>query len=87
VTDPSGVDYSSFFFSRDGVQSDFCGQGPLVLTSGNAFNGTWTFDCVAPANVISGDYEITPFAQDVLGNYTNMNGGRSDATRANFTVT
>lgn len=31
VTDPSGVGSVSFSFKRDGVQTNFCGQGPLLL--------------------------------------------------------
>jgi hypothetical protein len=54
------------------VQRDFCGAPfTLTRTSGSgAGTQTWSKTCVVPDGVISGDYEIRPFAEDIFGNYT-----------------
>ena len=85
VNDPSGINYVGFSFSRDGVQRDFCGQS-TQLTSGTSTNGTWTYECTVPTLVLNGSYEITPFARDMLGSYTNTNGGTLDSTRGSVSV-
>jgi hypothetical protein len=85
ATDPSGIDYVGFSFSRDGVQRDFCGQS-TQLTSGTSTNGTWTYECTVPANTVIGSYVVTPYAKDNFGNYTNTNGGTLSPTRGSFSL-
>ena len=85
ATDPSGIESVGFYFMRDGVQRDFCGQS-TERTSGTSTNGTWTYVCTVPANTVIGSYVVTPFAEDVFGNYTNTNGGTLSPTRGSFTL-
>ncbi len=85
VQDGSEVQSAGFYFTLDGAQRDFCGQG-LQLTGGDANAGTWTHECVVPADVQGGDYTIVPYAQDAVGNYTNTNCCSSSDTRAYFSV-
>jgi hypothetical protein len=85
ASDPSGIESVGFYFQRNGVQRDFCGQ-ETTRASGTSTNGTWQYVCTVPALVLTGTYEITPFALDVFGNYTNTNGGTEDSTRGSVTV-
>ena len=85
VQDGAEVQSAGFYFTLDGAQRDFCGQG-LQLTGGDANAGTWTHECVVPADVQGGDYTIVPYAQDAVGNYTNTNCCSSSDTRAYFSV-
>jgi hypothetical protein len=86
VTDSTEVSSVDFYFMSNGIQRDFCGQGPMTLTSGSVQDGIWTASCFVPTNVVSGDYEVRPYARDVLDNYTNTNGGVSSSARAYFTL-
>jgi len=85
ATDPSGVRSVGFYLSVGGMQRDFCGQ-QMTRTGGTTTDAIWTHDCLVPANIIGGEYTITPFAEDELGNYTNMNQGSSSPLRGTFTV-
>ena len=85
VQDGAEVQSAGFYFTLDGAQRDFCGQG-LQLTGGDANAGTWTHDCLVPDDVQGGDYTIVPYAQDGVGNWTNTNCCSSSDTRAYFSV-
>ena len=57
------------------------------LSSGTTLDGIWSMTCTVPAQVLSGDYTITPYAEDIAGDWVNNNGGPPSATRGTFTVT
>ena len=63
----------------------FC-EGAANRTSGTVTDGVWTLTCVVPNVVVPGDYEVTPYAQDILGQWVNTNGGALDDARGYFTV-
>ena len=86
VTDSTEVSSVNFSFMSNDIQRDFCGQGPMTLTSGSVQDGIWTASCFVPTNVVSGDYEVEPYARDVLDNWTNTNGGMLSSARAYFTL-
>lgn len=87
AADPSGVTRAGVITYRKGTfkQNDFCGQ-ELRLTSGTAQDGTWSMTCVIPAKTSYGEYELEPFAQDSLGNWTNSNGGDRSDLRGYLTI-
>lgn len=64
----------------------FC-DSYATLTSGTALDGTWSIDCTVPDQVLSGDYTVTPYAEDIAGDWTNTNGGPTSPTTGAFTVT
>jgi hypothetical protein len=85
VSDPSGVESVGFYFMRNNVQRDFCGQ-QTTMTAGTSTDGTWSFVCTVPFETVIGTYEITPYARDSLGNYTNTNGGTTSSTKTTFVL-
>ena len=64
----------------------FC-DSYATLTSGTALDGVWSIDCTVPDQVLSGGYTITPYAEDIAGDWTNTNGGPASPTTGTFTVT
>ena len=85
ANDPLGVESVGFWFTVNGGQRDFCGQG-TTRTSGTAENGTWTYNCTIPSAVIAGTYTVTPYARDSLQNWTNTNCCTTSPARATFTI-
>ena len=88
VTSPIGVraiELQSRLNGSSGVWS-FCDKY-ASLSSGTPLDGTWSITCSVPAQVLSGDYTITPYAQDIAGNWINSNGGPPSSVRGTFTVT
>ena len=88
VTSPVGVQAIELQALLDGSNgtSPFCDRY-ATLSSGTTLDGIWSMTCMVPAQVLSGDYTITPYAEDIAGNWVNTNGGPPSATRATFTVT
>ena len=86
VTDETGVQDVSFYMEVGGTQNDICGQSTSRV-SGDALSGTWEKVCTIPNPVLNGTYVVTPFAQDVLGRYTNMNGQNPIALTTQLTIT
>ena len=86
VTDETGVQNVSFYMEVGGTQNDICGQSTSRV-SGDALSGTWEKVCTIPNPVLNGTYVVTPFAQDVLGRYTNMNGQNPIALTTQLTIT
>ena len=86
VTDETGVQNVSFYMEVGGTQNDICGQSTSRV-SGDALSGTWEKVCAIPNPVLNGTYVVTPFAQDVLGRYTNMNGQNPIALTTQLTIT
>jgi hypothetical protein len=86
VADPAGVESVGSWFTVGGRQNDFCGQN-MTFTDGTARDGRWTKTCKVPSAVRSGDYTVTPYGQDKLGNWTNTNSGDDSDVRAHFQVT
>jgi hypothetical protein len=83
ATDVTGVEYVGFYFNLEGLgQRDFCGQ----QTEFNEGTGNWTATCTVPDLVLNGEYEIVPYAEDLLGNFTNTNCCSTSETRGAFTV-
>ncbi len=85
ITDDSGVDLAGAVYYTADVQNDFCDQF-MTKVGGTSRNGTWEMTCTVPASVRNGVYTATPFAGDIMGNWTNTNGGSEDDTRATFTI-
>jgi len=88
VTSPVGVkaiELQSQLVGSSGVWA-FC-DSYASLSSGTAEDGTWSITCPVPAEVLSGTYTIVPFAEDVLGQWTNTNGGPATSVRGSFSVT
>ena len=87
VTDETGVQDVSFYMEVGGTQNDICGGQSTSRVSGDALSGTWEKVCTIPNQVLNGTYVVTPFAQDVLGRYTNMNGQNPIALTTQLTIT
>ena len=87
VTDETGVQDVSFYMEVGGTQNDICGGQSTSRVSGDALSGTWEKVCTIPNPVLNGTYVVTPFAQDVLGRYTNMNGQNPIALTTQLTIT
>ncbi|NBU94896.1 MAG: hypothetical protein EBS20_03215, partial [Actinobacteria bacterium] len=75
-----------FYMVVDGTQNDICGQSTSRV-SGDALSGTWEKVCTIPDLVVNGTYVVTPFAKDVLGRWTNMNGQNPIALTTELTIT
>ena len=86
VTDETGVQNVSFYMEVGGTQNDICGQSTSRV-SGDALSGTWEKVCTIPNPVLNGTYVLTPYAQDVLGQWTNMNGQNPIALTTQLTIT
>ena len=86
VVDPSGADLVGAYFMIDRQQNDFCGQFARRI-SGTQRDGVWRLRCTLPMTARNGSYEGTPYARDIMGNWTNTNNGTADDTRALFTIT
>ncbi|MDA2946465.1 MAG: hypothetical protein O3C33_12780, partial [Actinomycetota bacterium] len=86
VADESGVQSVGFYMMVDGTQNDICGQSTSRV-SGDALSGTWDKVCTIPDLVLNGTYVVTPYAQDVLGRWTNMNGQNPIALTTQLTIT
>lgn len=56
------------------------------LVSGTAADGIWSVACTIAALAVSGDYTVTPYVQDIAGNWLNSNGGPTTTIRGAFTV-
>ena len=87
VTSPIGVKAIELQSTADGVSGNFsfC-DGYATLTSGTDTDGIWSIQCTVPAVVAAGSYTVTPYVEDVLGQWVNSNGGPLSATRGSFTV-
>jgi len=97
VRDPSGIEWVGFSFTqliRDDegaiereIQRDFCGQRPeKSAEAGSAGTETWTYECEVPDPIVGGEYRIWAYAQDRLGNWTNINNGRAQLVFGSFTI-
>ena len=86
VADETGVQSVGFYMVVDGTQNDICGQSTSRV-SGDALSGTWEKVCTIPDLVVNGTYVVTPFANDVLGRWTNMNGQNPIALTTELTIT
>ena len=87
VTDETGVQDVSFYMEVGGTQNDICGGQSTSRVSGDALSGTWEKVCTIPNPVLNGTYVLTPYAQDVLGQWTNMNGQNPIALTTQLTIT
>ena len=87
VTSPVGVSQVGLQAQSTEVEGNtsFC-DGYGTLTSGTATDGIWTLSCVVPGVVVPGEYVVYPYAMDVLGQWTNSNGGPLDDARGYFTI-
>jgi hypothetical protein len=74
VTDDTGVEAVGLQASLNGTITPWC-DAYATLTDGTAQDGTWSMTCDVPAIVNSGTYSIYPYAEDLLGNWVNTNGG------------
>jgi hypothetical protein len=83
--DPSGVSRAGFWFSRDNVQRDFCGQS-MSLVSGTIYDGIWEYQCRVPQNTVVGNYMVRYYSTDVVGNDANVNSGVSRDVTSTFTL-
>ena len=79
------IELQSVLNGSSGVWS-FC-DSYATLTSGTTLDGTWSIDCTVPDPVLSGDYTVAPYAEDIAGDWTNSNGGPPSPTTGTFTVT
>ena len=86
VTDETGVQDVAFYMEVGGTLNNIC-DNSLSRVSGDALSGTWEKVCTIPNPVLNGTYVVTPFAQDVLGRYTNMNGQNPIALTTQLTIT
>jgi hypothetical protein len=86
VEDEVGADRVGFYTTVNGAQQDICGQDTRLI-AGSVSSGTWGYTCTVPSSVINGTYTVVPFARDVLGNWTNSNGGDPSDVRGTFTIT
>ena len=87
VTDETGVQDVSFYMQVGGTQNDICGGSSTSRVSGDALSGTWEKVCTIPNPVLNGTYVVTPYAQDVLGRWTNMNSQNPIALTTQLTIT
>jgi hypothetical protein len=79
------IELQSLLDGSNGVWP-FC-DSYATLTSGTSLDGIWSINCTVPAQVLSGGYTITPYAEDIAGDWTNTNGGPTSPTTGSFTVT
>ena len=86
VTDETGVQDVAFYMQVGGTWNNICDTSTSRV-SGDALSGTWEKVCTIPNPVLNGTYVVTPFAQDVLGRYTNMNGQNPIALTTQLTIT
>ena len=86
VTDETGVQDVAFYMEVGGTLNNIC-DNSTSRVSGDALSGTWEKVCTIPNPVLNGTYVVTPFAQDVLGRYTNMNGQNPIALTTQLTIT
>ena len=86
VSDDTGVGgaYFSLSHSTEG-QRNYC-TSSLSLASGSVTDGVWSSSCTLPDVVLNGTYEVYPYAEDVLGAWTNMNGQNLIPLRGSFTL-
>lgn len=85
VRDGSGVNYTQYVVTLGGQQYGIC-EGTMRLVSGTARDGVWGIGCTVPSTVRNGTYEVSPYARDVMGNWTNMNSQNLIPLRATFAV-
>jgi hypothetical protein len=85
LQDEAGADRVGFYTTISGAQQDICGQDTRLI-AGSTASGTWGYTCTVPSTVINGTYTVVPFARDVLGNWTNSNGGDPSDVRGTFTI-
>ncbi len=83
--DASGVGRAGFWFSRDHVQRDFCGQS-MTLASGTIYDGIWEYKCRVPENTVVGNYVVHAYSTDLVDNDANVNSGISRDLTSNFTL-
>ncbi|MCH1489027.1 MAG: hypothetical protein L7T83_01220, partial [Ilumatobacteraceae bacterium] len=53
---------------------------------GSVTDGVWSSSCTLPDLVLNGTYEVYPYAKDVLGAWTNMNGQNLIPLRGSLTI-
>lgn len=85
VTDNVGVTTVSFLVGRNGAPAGFC-SGEAHLTGGTPKNGTWELNCVVPANVNSGTYDVGTLAVDGRLNATATSPTSPPEVAISFTV-
>ena len=86
VTDETGVQDVAFYMEVGGTLNNIC-DNSTSRVSGDALSGTWEKVCTIPNPVLNGTYVLTPYAQDVLGRWTNMNGQNPIALTTQLTIT
>ena len=86
ATDPADVESVGFYFMLNDAQRDICGQ-QLEFASGTVLDGVWSTSCTIPSDAQNGVYEVVPFAEDGVGNFTNTNCCSTSSTRGALTVT
>ena len=86
VTDETGVQDVAFYMQVGGTSNNICDTSTSRV-SGDALSGTWEKVCTIPNPVLNGTYVLTPYAQDVLGQWTNMNGQNPIALTTQLTIT
>ena len=86
VSDDTGVKgaYFSLTHSTEG-QRNYC-TSSMSLASGSVTDGVWSSSCTLPDVVLNGTYEVYPYAEDVLGAWTNMNGQNLIPLRGSLTI-
>ena len=57
-----------------------------AVRSGTTTDGIWSLQCTVPAIVASGSYIVTPYVEDILGQWVNTNGGPPSDTQGLFTI-
>jgi hypothetical protein len=65
--------------------SSFC-DSYATLASGTPTDGIWSITCTVPSVVVPGDYIVTPYVEDMVGDWVNSNGGPLSPTRGYFSV-
>ena len=85
LRDPAGVQYAAFMYQVGDKNYSWCGWD-ATRTSGTVYDGWWELSCVVPATARIGTYTVTPYAQDSVENWTNMNGGDESPLTTTFTV-
>lgn len=85
ASDPAGIASVAMSFRLGVAQRDFCGQA-LKLVTGDSFSSTWEVECTAPSIGSNGQYDVVPYARDLLDNYTNYNCCSLSDLRGSFTL-
>eukprot|EP00942_MAST-04A_sp_MAST-4A-sp1_P010231 g10231.t1 len=95
ATDESGVKKSYLYFRHEGTSNHLWCEDTngisitsATRTSGTAIDGTWSSTCYIPSSSVNGEWKISVYAEDTIGNdktynellYLNIEGGSDDIT-------